>query len=1225
MNVNQINKRPPDARFHLFERLRPVVSRLNWVRMFDWLSMSWLMFGLFAAIMLILNLVGQSFVPHFSFIVAAIAALVTLVGVVVAWLSRKQLVDVVSLIENKYEDLDSILVTAVEQEPDASGELNTLQHDVIRNAVYHSYKVPWRRVISTSRAFLAPVTSAVTLMMLVGFLFAYWWFAKPVPVDPSIMNFNKVSTSGRAYQLSVVPGDTEVEAGSSLLVLAQFGENLPPNATLVYQTSDNGEQIEIPMSKSLEDPVFGGRIPAVHAPTTYSIRYGGTTSEEYEVTTFEFPKLVRSDAELEFPEFTQLDNKIVQDVRRISAVQGTEVTFQFILNKAVDYAELRTDEDDGLPLTKSDEENTYSATIKLVESKQFHLHLMDSEGRRNKVPPQFKANVLQNKQPDLKLVQPSRDLQVSPLEEIDLAAKAWDDFGLTRVGLSYSIGGENVNDVVLAESLEGKRVIPLEHQLAMEQLQAEPDQLVSYYFWAEDRTIGNTTRRTASDMYFAEVRHFEEIFRQGQAPAGGQQPQPQQNGGPQSQNAQQAQQLADLQKEIINATWKIIRTESGDNVSRSFAENTRLIAESQRAALEQLLELAEQVQDPQAKSYVVQIRSDMDKAAQLLEQAANDETAQPLQRALSSEQEAKQGLLKLRAREHEVVQQNQMQNMQQSQQQPNSRSQQQLQQLQLREDVNRYEQEQLAQPEQQNAEQREDRQVLSRLRELARRQNDLNERVKELQSALDEAEDEEEKEEIRRQLKRLQEEQEQILRDTDELQERMANEQNQQRMSEEARQLEQARENIRRAQEAMENGELTRAAAEGTRAEREMRDLRDEFQERTSSQFSEQMREMRDQARNLENNQERIDEELEQLNENERSQPNSLAAGDQREDLTQQLLQQEQDLEKLRTQIRDTVEEAEEFEPLLAEELYDTYRQSEQDRPGEALKSAARSLRSGFLNDAQNEQQRAADGVEKIREGIDEAAERVLGDETEALRRAKEELERLSNEIQNEAKQLNPDSDSQNESQRSTQRSDNQEDEQTNRQPSQDGRQDSQTETDSDQPGGNGQRGNEDENQFDEDQNRDSRETQQGNRPGRQRLDDDRQIGGASEGTQRSGFRSDDASLLPLTGEDFMDWSDRLRDVEEMIADPELRAEATRIRENARDFRKELKRHGKEPNWDLVKLKVIEPLVELQGNVINELLRRTSDDSLVPVDRDPVPPQYQDAVKRYYEELGKGQ
>jgi hypothetical protein len=110
----------------------------------------------------------------------------------------------------------------------------------------------------------------------------------------------------------------------------------------------------------------------------------------------------------------------------------------------------------------------------------------------------------------------------------------------------------------------------------------------------------------------------------------------------------------------------------------------------------------------------------------------------------------------------------------------------------------------------------------------------------------------------------------------------------------------------------------------------------------------------------------------------------------------------------------------------------------------------------------------------------------------------------------------------------------------------------------------------------------------------------------------------------PLAGEDFLEWSDRLRDVEEMLSDPKLRAEAARIRDRAKAIRKDVKRHSKPPNWELVREMVSEPLVELQSRVASELLRLTSKDALVPIDRDPVPPRYEARVRKYYERLGAG-
>ena len=115
----------------------------------------------------------------------------------------------------------------------------------------------------------------------------------------------------------------------------------------------------------------------------------------------------------------------------------------------------------------------------------------------------------------------------------------------------------------------------------------------------------------------------------------------------------------------------------------------------------------------------------------------------------------------------------------------------------------------------------------------------------------------------------------------------------------------------------------------------------------------------------------------------------------------------------------------------------------------------------------------------------------------------------------------------------------------------------------------------------------------------------------------------DDAS--PITGGEFREWSDRMRDVEELVADPRLRNQAAQIRDRARGFRREFQRHSKEPKWDLVRDMVVTPLKELQVQITEELLRRSAEKTaIVPIDRDPVPQRFQNQVERYFEQLGSG-
>lgn len=108
----------------------------------------------------------------------------------------------------------------------------------------------------------------------------------------------------------------------------------------------------------------------------------------------------------------------------------------------------------------------------------------------------------------------------------------------------------------------------------------------------------------------------------------------------------------------------------------------------------------------------------------------------------------------------------------------------------------------------------------------------------------------------------------------------------------------------------------------------------------------------------------------------------------------------------------------------------------------------------------------------------------------------------------------------------------------------------------------------------------------------------------------------------PLTGEDFSTWSDRLRDVEEMIDLQDVRSEVARVRGRARAVRLDSKQKGQKPDWAVVRLQIAKPLAEVRNRISEELARRQSQEALVPIDRDPVPTKFSDLVRKYYEKLG---
>ncbi len=132
------------------------------------------------------------------------------------------------------------------------------------------------------------------------------------------------------------------------------------------------------------------------------------------------------------------------------------------------------------------------------------------------------------------------------------------------------------------------------------------------------------------------------------------------------------------------------------------------------------------------------------------------------------------------------------------------------------------------------------------------------------------------------------------------------------------------------------------------------------------------------------------------------------------------------------------------------------------------------------------------------------------------------------------------------------------------------------------------------------------------------------QAGQGNRAGEGGGEGGETADTRPITGEGYAQWSDRLRDVEEMLDFPDLRNQVAQVREQARALRLEYKKHAKPPQTATVRTEIAEPLVEIRNRINEELARRESKDSLVPIDRDPVPQKFSDLVRRYYEKLGSG-
>ncbi len=1100
------------------------------------------------------------------------------------------------LVEQHNPSLSDIVLTALRYRSSDSTVSPVLASRVLKEADDIALVADWDSVVSGQRIFSWFTASLIAFLVLVSSVVTAGRLL-PLSYTENSPAVRHSELNDAAMQVTVEPGDVEIGHGTGLTIAARFTGKLPSRAVVRFRPDEQQAEVgtenessasattTYSMSLTVDTGVFMVRLPAVTQDGSYVVLYGDDdssspgrlrhASDAYRITTYLRPRVEQVDASIFPPKWTGRDPTTIEDTLRIAAINGSTVTLNLHLNKPVTVSHLKSENNIEIPLSAvSSDRTTLQTTLTASVDTTWTVFLQDRQGRSASEDTTITLRIIRNESPTIRITFPQPDISVSALQEVVTEAEASDDFGILDYGICWALADGTTQSVSLAQDDPVTARVGMKHTLELETLGAQPNDLLTWHFYADTYVNGGRIQRSLSDLMFADVRQFEEIFRESDQQA---------SQAHQNQNGPSTGDLLQIQRQIAIAIWNVQRSLTGSswNADAVTIEDVTAIRQSQEVALAQLNEIRESATvDNDATDSIAAAGHHMKCVVDALTDWSLQAPEPTMADAYSGAQAAFRELLRLRTAAHEV-QRSQPRQGQDSQQQT-SLMQRQLAQLELDNNRNRYESEQQAQQNQQTEEQREQLQVLNRLKDLARRQDMINERLKRLQSELRIASDTEQREHINRELKRLRDEQQDLLRDVDELRVRMdqSSSHNSPPQHELREQVDQARENVRRASRAMNDAKLSQALSEGTRAERQFDQLQEDYRQQTSTAFTEAARDLRQQARQLNQRQQQIANQLRGGNpdvETPQSHlgPPSLRSQKYDDEIERKLGQQRDSLRRIVKQSKELVQQSEDSESLLARRLYETLKQVENLRTEDALHAAEFLAGRGLWARVTEAEQAARRGLEELQQGIEGAAEAVLGSEAESLRRAKTILDQLSEELSDELSEAMI--------RKLTQESVSQQ-------------------TDQKKQSGNqlGQSG-------------------QLSAEPRSELHDYSVLRGG-------GRESSDTSTVtkrPLTGSHFHDWSDRLRDVEEILDDAGVRQQVAGIRDRARSIRAQFRRHGTEPQWDLVKSGLLAELQSLRRRLAQDIAALVSNGNMVPIDREPVPEEFEELVHRYYELLGQ--
>ena len=343
--------------------------------------------------------------------------------------------------------------------------------------------------------------------------------------------------------LIVEPGEARLVAGESLEVRARLSDTLGAlgrSAPRVTITRADGGRSAFAMQP--RGAGFVAALPPAARSFTYRVAAAALESEDFAVTVLRAPRVERIDVAYAYPAFTGLDPRVETGGGDVFAPEGTLVTVTVHADKPIGDGSLRLAAGSAIALD-SEAPAVLSASFEVTRDDTYRVAIRDTDGLSNRSDAAYVIRAAIDEVPLVEVHRPGGDREVTPLEEVVIEARAEDDFVLARFDLVYAVAGdtEHVVDLLGAEPVaRGEGV----HTVYAEDLDVSPGDVISYYVRAGDANPANA-RVTRSDIYFLEVRPFEREFEDAPSQSS------------LSMDAGSVGQLAEVQKELIAATWRL--------------------------------------------------------------------------------------------------------------------------------------------------------------------------------------------------------------------------------------------------------------------------------------------------------------------------------------------------------------------------------------------------------------------------------------------------------------------------------------------------------------------------------------------------------------------------------------------------------------------------------------------------------------------------------------------
>ena len=815
-------------------------------------------------------------------------------------------------------------------------------------------------------------------------------------------------------KLTVEPGNARILRGKSLPIHVTITGKSADKVILTYENTqaqetatpdDKSTQQQINMLQNPNDKRgFAYEIFNIDADIEYYVVANETTSERYTVEVFEMPKVTEISVAYTYPDYTGLKPVVQTGTGDIQAVVGTQAELKLTTNKAIQTATftLRHDAKERSfterltgatePVTTEmviSDGNTLTTNIDIVEDVTYTVQLLCIDGFNNEIPIEYAVKAIPDEVPEVVIKEPGRDIKTTKLGEVEISAEATDDYGIAELKLMYRVGSDALQELAMeAASPEPAPIDTRQRRIAdgsytfyLEEFDVEPGDIISYYAHAVDNNTRTGPGEASSDIYFIEIRPFNENFREEEA----------QEGEQQQQESNPALEMVATQKQIIRETAKHINTKP-TSITEEYRSAVRTTADKQTELIDKTQRLADEFSlAMQGESAVTpEILMNLEDALASMRDAADSLNAVQPNEAIPAEQEALELLIKVSLELPKVLTQMRNSNPQLAE---NLELEMEELQSELEDQQNELDSEM----------QEQTQEMLDQARQMLAEQQQLSQQSQ--QMGRESQPSPNEMQQNSQQQGQLSLQAQQMAQQLGTMQQDVQGTQGQ-RLDQAGQAMQQAGEQMQQAAEGMQQQEPQLSAAKGQKAEERLEEAIEQL-EQVASEFTDAALERAtQQAQQLREAQSGVQQETQELR--NRSQQGELRPEDlqRASELANEQRELQRDLQTLEDTLRNLPEQLGEENPEAAQNVADAARRLTEEQTAGDMSTAQRALQWRSFRAAELNQQDAVETLRQVEGDLQQAQANMASTEEEQLEAALQQLQQSREQMEDIQREL---------------------------------------------------------------------------------------------------------------------------------------------------------------------------------------------------------------------------